>query len=599
MATVPTTIDDLSTTVNDNWPAQSDSVAPSLDDVLRLHAGSIADIRDNQREAFVALEDKRFGGAGDDATNNATPMSLAIAAGGVVQLGTGTYRFVVSGSDGIVVPTSLRIRGQGKARTILKFVCSGASDKSLIRVSSGSLHIEGVSIEVVNNDNARIFMFDGGGLSNFVARDCKFDGGVTNVGPAVTYRAFGLRVRDSAVLSNIVVENCEIRRFWWFFSKNNSGTTDQSRIRFMYNDFSEHYRTPLLFNTPSADINDVIVHGNTFRDNLASSASLKNAFHIAVDGTNIRITDNHMSGVVQEAIHIEEGPDRMVISGNTIEVDGDGIFFTDNDNGGVDHSAEDIIVANNIIVKTGTNREAGTYGIWLVNDDGGEILDDDGNPTGVFRPVYTPGKRVKITGNVVRGFEFGVFSDARIEDGSSITNNDVHDCKYAFGMSKSNATVDGNRAIDCEYAALGKQGACFRNHGVINCDNLAQDDGRWVMFVNPYFEWGTETIDALGTKYFNIAPATSANRIGGFISSHVASSSQIDTDFSYDVVKWDGSTMTVNSGSWDGLNLSKASGTLTVVAMENAGFLAVRIYSASARTNLRVVAHFNGSILID
>lgn len=597
----PSSLESLSTTYADNYPAGTDTYDPSaLDDTLRVHAGAIARLRDQSRDEGVSIEDLRYGGVADDSTNNITPMTDALAGNSVVYLGTGTYRFTVtSGSaDGINISAGHRkIVGRGKNRTTMKFVLSGTTATSLIRVSSGSLHIEGVNIEVVNPDGAVVYMFDGGSLSNFVARDCKFNGGMTNSGATLSYNAVGLRVRDSAVLTSILVENCEILRFKWFFYKTNTGTTDQARIKFLHNDFYEHYRTPLLFNTPAGGIDDVLVHGNTFRDNLGDSASQKNHFHIAIDGTNIRVTDNHMYGPVQEAIHIEEGPDRMVISGNTIQVDGDGIFFTDNDNGGSDHSAQDVVIANNVITKTGTLQAVGSAGIWLVNNDGGEIFDDDGNPTGTFYPVYTPGMRVKITGNVITGFENGIMSDCRIEDGGSISGNDVHDCTYGFRQTNSNTAFDGNRSIHCTYAVRGQQGACFRNHGIVSCDNLASDAGRWVMFINPYFEWDASTIGATSAIYHNIMPLSSTQRFGGTISSHAATSTEVDTVFAHDYAKYDGTTLTVNSGSWDDLELTRATGAATLTTMENAGYLAVRLYSTSARTNVRVVSHVNGVIL--
>ena len=582
MATLPTSIDDLTTVVADNYPAAGDAVAPNVDDLLRLHAGSIADLRDIGREAFVAIEDKRFGGAGDDSTDNTAALTSAVASGAVVQFGEGTYRFTVSGATGMTISGTNRLRGQGIGKTTLKFILSGTTTTSLFNIT-GRFEMEGLTVEVVNPDGAQIIFFNGTGLTNFRAHDCRFDGGVTNSGSTVTYTAYGINFGSTGTHEDISFVDCKMLRFHWFVQKANSATSTQRRLKFIRCDFRYFYRTPMAFNSPMGIMDDILVQGCSFRDHLGQSASLVNCFYLGTSGTtNLRVIGNNFSGSVDQAMHLEEGPHGFTVTGNLIDVDGSGICLLDNSNSGGNDSPEDGVVANNVVRKTDRDQESGTTGIWLINDATG----------------YTPAKRTKVCGNQVYGFEYGIVVDSGIEDSVSVNDNDAHDCAYGYSATEASMAFSGNRSYYCTVGVTGTNGALYRDHGFIECTTAATDGGRSVVLINPYWEFAPVSVGAASNTYFALIALASNNRVSGSITGMSTTSTSGDTDFTYDVVKWDGTTATVNSGSWDAMSLTVNGGGTSLTTVDNSGVLSQRLYSTSARTSVRVVAHLNGAVRV-
>lgn len=238
MATLPTDIDDLSTTADDNYPAAGDAVAPSLDDLLRIQGRFIAENRDGIRQLVFNVKDERYGALGDDSTDDSTAINAAItaakAAGGTVYIPPGIYRCknlrLESGAK------AWKIRGAGMNVTTLKHVdgagnfLAGGSGSSVpyeiedltidcqYSVYASASANNGISIadtsgvrirrvRVKDYKEAGVLLYvvseTGGLYSDNVLEDCEFDGnGAANVGANIAYMDRSGYIRCRAINGN-------------------------------------------------------------------------------------------------------------------------------------------------------------------------------------------------------------------------------------------------------------------------------------------------------------------------------------------------------------------------------------------------------------
>jgi hypothetical protein len=111
------------------------------------------------------------------------------------------------------------------------------------------------------------------------------------------------------------------------------------------------------------------------------------------------------------------------------------------------------------------------------------------------------------------------------------------------------------------------------------------------VLTNPSVEFAEFDVAGGSTTYKNIIPLGSNYRVTGTASASIVTSTSGDTDFTADTVLWNGTTATITN------IVSMSGGGITMTIESNAGYLAVKVVSTSARTNCRLVVQFNGTIL--
>ena len=520
--------------------------------------------------------------AGDGVTDDYAAFTefLADAENKIAFVPAGTYRLVVSSATAITVDTFISLYGI-KGKSILEFELSGASIKTLFSITAavGRLWLNGIQVQFTNANNADVIYF-AGNQSGLKLRDCVFPAGMTDALYATT-EYYGILLNPDADVEDIEVDGCDVSGFTWFLMKANTNTYTHKRIRITRNKFSGHYRTPILINTPTGEIIDVAVYGNKFQDNAGVPAGDSNCFHIALQGRQLRVSDNDFTGIAEYAMHIEEVAYDSVITGNTILMDDTstgGIRLVNNSNSGALAYPTRTIIADNIIRYLGTAKAAGTRGI-LVNNDG-VTADPDARAT-------------KIRGNIIKGFEYGVAYNANTNDDCDISGNTAEECYTGFRSSGAPITIANNRSVNCTYALGETQGITAKDHGIIDCTNIAEVTSRWVNLVNPYFEFDPVDVAASPVETdFSIIPLTAGTRVSATVNPFVVTSTSADTAWRNYAVTWDGTTLVATAG------ISRVGGGLTLTVENETNVLVAKLISTSARTNVRTVVNVLGTLLI-
>lgn len=492
----------------------------------------------------------------------------------------GTYRLVITGNTAFTIDTFISLYGV-KGKSILQFEFSGTNTKTLFDISEtvGRLWLNGIQVQFTNLSNADTIYFKGN-QSGMKLRDCVFPAGMTDAQVAsIDY--YGIQLNAEADVEDIEIDGCDISGFTWFLMKSNSNTYTHKRIRITRNKFFGNYRTPVLINTPTGQLIDVAVYGNKFQDNAGVPAGETNCFHIALQGRQLRVTDNDFTGIAEYAMHIEEVAYDSIITGNTILMDNTstgGIRLVNNSNSGSLAYPTRTLIANNIVRYLGTARAVGTRGI-LINNDG-VVADPDARST-------------KIHGNVIKGFEYGVSYTANTNDDCDISGNTAEDCATGFRSSGAQITINGNRSVNCTYALGETQGITAKNHGIIDCTNVAEVTSRWVNLVDPYFEFDPVDVAASPVETdFGILPLTSGTRVSATINPYVTTSTSADTAWRNYAVTWDGTTLVSTAG------ISRVGGGLTLTVENESNVLVAKLVSTSARTNVRTVVNVLGTLLV-
>jgi hypothetical protein len=453
------------------------------------------------------------------------------------------------------------------------FVPSSTSYRNLIVVSS-PLTVRGIKISLSSPVNGSAAFFQGT-VTGLALENCTFDGGVTNSGSTLSHSSYLINFPTSGTQTDIRIQNCNITRFRYGFLKTNASTSTQKRISVLNNDFYSNYDDPCQFNSPAGVMDDLLVQGNTFRDSLGTSASLT-ALHCSFAScTNFRVIGNHFYGAITDALHIEENSINGVVTSNTFEVDGKGITVQDNNIGGVVKMPLNITISNNALVKSGTLREAGKHGIWLVDDATAEV----------------PGKRIVVESNVITGFARGIYSAVSTDDAVRIVDNVCNDCTSAFYLTVGVSSIDNNTSANSATGIETSNGGTCTSHKFVQCTNAIVVGGRPLVLIDPIFEWTEQSVGAGSTTNLNTFTWLN-NRIYTDVTTHVICDTAADRVTRLDQVIA-GTTFTRTNR----FNLS-GGGAFTLDCVDNSNVLAVQLFAASARSNIRLVAFFNGTCAI-
>lgn len=521
------------------------------------------------------LSVKDYGAVGDGVTNNYTALTAAFAAssGKKLTFPSGNYRVEFSATTCFTLPANIVLQGDGDTNTTITFVPSSTTYRNCMALSGGT-SVSGlkIALSVPTNGSAAIFSSDSTGLT---LESCTFDGGITNSGATLSHDAYLINFPTSGTQTDIRVQNCNITRFRYVYLKTNASTSTQRRIAVLNCDHYSNYDDPCQFNNPSGVMDDILVQGNTFRDSLGTAASLTSLHCSFASCTNFRVIGNHFYGPITDALHIEENSINGTVVGNTFEVDGKGITIQDNNIGGTAKMPLNISISNNTLVKSGTNREAGKYGIWLVDDATAEV----------------PGKRIVVESNVITGFARGIYSAVSTDDAVRIVDNVCNDCASAFYLTVGVSSIDNNTSANSAVGIETSNGGTCTGHKFVQCSSAISVGGRPMVLIDPAFEWTEQTVGAGSTTLLNTFTWLN-NRIYTDITTHVICDVAADR-----VSRLDQVTAGTVFTRTNRFNLS-GGGSFTLDCVDNANVLAVQLFSASARSNVRLVAFFNGTCAI-
>jgi len=522
---------------------------------------------------ITSVED--YGAVGDGTTDNraAFVAAFAASAGKRLRVPAGTYRIPFTSTNCLTAAANMTLEGDGADSTEIVFVPSSTAYRNLIVVAS-PLTVRGIKISLSSPVNGSAAFFQGT-VTGLTLDSCTFDGGTTNSGATLSHDSYLINFPTSGTQTDIRLQNCNITRFRYGFLKTNASTSTQRRISVLNNDFYSNYDDPCQFNNPSGVMDDLLVQGNTFRDALGRSASLITLHCSFASCTNFRVIGNHFFGPVTDALHVEENSINGVLSGNTFEVDGNGITLQDNNIGGTYKMPLNITIANNVLVKSGTNRETGKYGIWLINDATPEV----------------PGKRVVVESNVVTSFDKGIVSGASTDDAVRIVDNVVNDCASGFYLTNGVSSIDNNTSSNCAIGIQTDSGGVCTNHKFVQCTAAVTPSGRPLLVIDPIFEWTEQSVGAASTTLLNTFTWLN-NRLYTDVTTHVICDVATDR-----VSRLDQVTAGTVFTRTNRFNLS-GGGAFTLDCVDNSNVLAVQLFSASARTNVRLSAFFNGTCAI-
>ncbi len=527
-------------------------------------------------QATDVINVKDYGAVGDGSTDDEAALILAFAAaaGKRMYFPKGTYRVAFTSTTCFTLPADVTIEGEDRDSTIIDFVPSSTTYRN------GFSGVDGLT---VRDMTIKMSIPAGGSGSIFVAgtrmkiQNCLLDGTVTDNGAAASHTAYMLVFPSSGTQEDIHVSGCEIKRFTFDFLKANSDTSIQRRITVVDNDFHTTYREAATFNSPLGTMEDVRVNFNRFRAHagiLIGSTSLFVAF---ASVNRFQCIGNTFSGAITDAIHIEENCIDGVVSGNVLDVDGNGIVILENNVSGSYAQPDGLIVANNVVRKDGTNRGAGKYGIWLVNNASADL----------------PGKRILIEGNQVHSFDDGFKIETVAANVAVVRGNLAYDCESGFWTNSVAASVAfmDNTSASCAIGIY-SEGGLFVSHKFVSNTTNVDAVTLHTTLQDPVVELPITTAGAGSTTNTNIFPMGADARLRADITITGFTSTTADRSTVVETCTWDGVTFARTN------NLSYAPGGIVLSARENSGNLALRLFSTSAVTNVRISAAFAGVYVI-
>lgn len=564
--------------------AYATSAGASLLGFIQSGIGAVA--RSIQDELRDVIRIKQFGATGLGVASDTAAFRAALvrAAGKKLRLPAGNYRIEFTETNALDIPANIEIEGDGMATTTITFVPSSTTYRNLMSVPSGGLTLRGLKVTTAVPAGGQVSLFSIG-AGNIVIDQCDLDGGMTNVGVALSHSAFGFNIADTGTQNDIRIERCILHRMTYPWLKTNAATSTQRRLKFLNNYFNSNYNDDLGLNSPNGICDDVLIDGNTFGGNLSISAGLTaSALGVALASvTNFRITNNHFSDSYTDAVHIEEGSYYGAVEKNTFDVDGRCISFNGNNISGTIKTPTGVSVLGNVLKKQGTQKESGKHGVVFVLNASGHLP--------LFKSV--------VAGNIIVGYEYGIWNSASHNDGNNIRENNIIGCSQGIRFHEGVPLISGNTTNLCDIGIQGDSGtASFEggtvlNHTFIDCTVNVDSVDIPVTLINPTFIFGSFDHAGGGTSvYKNCLALAADDRAHGFMSMSADCDNTLSYSKARDEVTWDGTTYTRTG------KISINPGSIVVTAVRNASFLAVNVFAANARTNVRLSVKFDGMAVV-
>lgn len=380
--------------------------------------GSYIDLDTYQAKGLFngPLNVKQFGAVGDGVTDDTAAITSSIALGGVVNFPSGTYLIT---SYSITPPSNTYLLGEGQGTSVIKFNSTTTTSKVDFDTSNGDITFEALTIEHdgVVSETCQIIGFYG---SRVTVKNCE----ITSQDSATVDTATNAFHFNSSVVEDIKVLNCFIHQINRVILRPNATTGITTNVTFDGNTIQELGEGGVQFNYPNGAIAGVKITNNYFKNFytggeqiFCGGASLKDAV----------ISNNVFRGTGKECVHLEEGGENVVISGNVFNIDGHGLTLGDNNVGGSYKTPTNISITGNTFLKDGAK---GKTAMRMPSDGAG----------------LNSYEQVVINGNTISGYSYGM----ELGYGSlTVGSNIITDCTYGIKSNSVSPSVAGNSFIDC------------------------------------------------------------------------------------------------------------------------------------------------------
>jgi hypothetical protein len=519
------------------------------------------------------------GALGDGATGNhaAVVSALAVSAGRKLRFPAGQYMIPFSSTDAFSTPASITLEGDGKGITTLTFVPSSSTYRNLFTVGNPGLTLKDMTVNV-QAQSGQVLAFFNVADHKLTIDNCDLDGSVTDDGAATSHTAYCFSHPETGQQDDLSVIGSALHNFTRGLLKTNTATSEQRRLTFIGNDLYDCYVTPLTFNSPLGVMDTITIQANRFfyTGDIDQTVLGVTTAHVALASTtNTDISGNKFSGANTQAIHIEEACYGTGVRGNEFDIDATGIAVLDNNIAGPAAMPKWLSISGNTLRKSGALKEAGKHAIALLFDATAEV----------------PAKAVSVDGNVIYGFDTGIYTDSEVADGVSITDNVVDGCANGLNISSQCPQIKGNTTRGCDVDILSQVSGWVEDHSFVDSTVPVDFTSRPVTLVDPTFSFSAYTCAAGVTTYKPLITLAANDRAYGWLTYNVWTDTANDHAAESFELTWDGTTLTATQ------KYSRQPGAISAAPSRTGTTLDVGVFNAAQHT-ARLVAKVHGSILV-
>jgi len=414
---------------------------------------------------------KDYGALGNGIADDSAAFAAALAASAskTLHVPSGTYLILTAG---FALPSNCTIVGGGLQSTTLAYRPTLGSYREFFVVASNTnnIVIANLAITCTPLDATSQFVVFAmrGNASGLALFRVKIDGGITVSGSTASNVTYGISFPNGSglVVSNLATLQCQFTRISYLFLKISSSQSSTLNVSVINCAFSENTVEECSLNSPNGVLDNVLVEGNSFDNNigyqiLPSNTSMAIGF---AGGNNVRVIGNRIRGsYVFNAIHLEDNVTNFVVADNVMEIQGYGITVQSASN---TLSPSNGVINSNVAKCTGTTNIAAGAAYSVVF-------------SGAYNSGNTQGRQIVWSSNVADGpFAVGFQAATRVGDGISFCDNEAIGCTTGFQFIGSANTNYNNSAVLCGTGVGTVLGGGGRSQSFTSCTtNFATSGG--------------------------------------------------------------------------------------------------------------------------
>lgn len=417
-----------------------------------VHTGGISNPPSST--VYVDLDPRDSGEAG---FSNLKTIKKIIGQGNVNIIFPGGEFFLDFDADSVEIKGFVSFSVVDNKKCILKMRSRSSDLKSFFKISGSGNRLSGIDFRAIDaNEHSVIFFFDGISNDNFI-ENISLSG--ESAGTAIVHGIF-LGNKSSVDNMNIVRSIFTGLSFGIFSSNAFDGRATNWRIedcRFLANRADDIELNSE--NNSNIPWRNVLIRGNYFHSERKSIVS-SNGFAIGLESTfDVKILHNSFLGYLREAIHIEDFNSSIMVSSNSFQDCFRAISV-------YEEKTSDVIISNNFCRNSR----------YLMFSQYRNIAPNDSR---IAINIVNPGRfesaqRVSIIGNVISGFDVGVYSP--IGRGGVVSQNIVSDCNVGVYVPRTAENIAiGNKFYknNCAFAGFPFE---IKSNDFDNCQAIIPDD---------------------------------------------------------------------------------------------------------------------------